>query len=213
MEAYQNKISVIMPSYLGYYPNCADDRERKFERAVNSFLQQSHKRAELIIISDGCDKTDLLFQTYFKDEPSIIHHRIEKQPIFSGNVRQAGLEMATGDLVCYLDTDDMFGRNHLSNINSCFPQGHNFEWAFYNDFLYASASNHIPKIVSLEKGSIGTSSIVHLTSLRDKGLSWTGCDKYNHDWLFVERLMKFSKHKKIFGCAYFICHIPDQINS
>jgi hypothetical protein len=109
------------------------------------------------------------------------------------------------------NTDDMMGRNHLSNINTAFPEK-DYDWVYYNDFIY-DGMNQIPKIVSLEKGSIGTSSIAHLTCLREKGLSWAGCDGYTHDWKYVERLLKFNRYKKIYGCSYFICHIPDQVNS
>jgi glycosyltransferase involved in cell wall biosynthesis len=207
----ENKITVLMASFLGNYPNCADDREQKFQRAVNSFLEQSHRNAELIIVSDGCDRTDMLYDVYYKYYPHIRHFRIEKQPLFSGNVRQRGLEEATGKIVTFLDSDDMLGRTHLANINSAFPDK-DYDWVYYNDFIYDGV-NQIPKIVSLEKGSIGTSSIAHLTCLRDKGLSWAGCDGYTHDWKYVERLIKFNRYKKIYGCSYYICHIPNQIDT
>ena len=53
------KFSVIMASYLGNYPGCANNREAKFIRSVKSFLNQSYDNKELIIVSDGCEITTL----------------------------------------------------------------------------------------------------------------------------------------------------------
>ena len=55
------KISVVMPSFLGDYEidqnKSASNREFKLERAIDSFLMQIHRDSELIIVSDGCEKT------------------------------------------------------------------------------------------------------------------------------------------------------------
>ena len=58
------KFSIIMPSYLGDYPNSATDKEDKLIRAIESVLQQTYKNWELIIIADGCDKTINLLKKY-----------------------------------------------------------------------------------------------------------------------------------------------------
>ena len=63
----QDKITVIMPSYLGEYPTAASNREVKFRRAVESFLIQ--ELGKLIIIADGCQKTLEIAAEY--NSPSI----------------------------------------------------------------------------------------------------------------------------------------------
>jgi hypothetical protein len=51
-------ISVIMPVNLGGYKHnnikSASNPAYKFQRAVQSYLDQTFKDSELIIISDGC---------------------------------------------------------------------------------------------------------------------------------------------------------------
>lgn len=214
--AINHKISVIAASYLGEYEGCASNREQKFCRAVDSFLKQTHPNKELIIVSDGCEKTNIIVQTKYAKIPEIRLFRKSKQPLFSGKIRQMGLQVATGVITCYLDVDDFLGVNHLSSINAGFGDNLDADWVYYNDFIYKGANsnpNTIPKMVSLEHGSIGTSSIAHLTNLRDKGLSWSGCDGYGHDFELVQQLIRnHRRFKKIYGCAYNICHIPNLLD-
>ena len=206
------ELSVVMPSFLGEYDGCASDRENKFIRAVHSFLENSLYDKELIVIGDNCEITDKLLNEYFQHELNIgrikFHQFRKKQKVFSGSLRSKGIELALGDYICYLDTDDIIGKNHLSSIfNQVKTQS--LDWAYYNDFINSDAGL-ITKKVELKKDSIGTSSIIHK---KDKKINWDKCDGYGHDFKFVERLIKWSDKKdKIYGGTYIICHIPNQID-
>ena len=48
------KISIIMQSYLGDYPNARANPEEGFIRAVYSVINQTVSNWELIIVADGC---------------------------------------------------------------------------------------------------------------------------------------------------------------
>lgn len=199
------KISVIMPVYLGEYPNCAKFRTVKFHRAIKSFLNQTYEDKELIIISDGCDIAEKEAAEYFKN--NIVFKKIDKQPLFSGNVRQAGLELATGAVICYLDSDDFIGENHLNNLSVSFLMENRF--SYFNDYL-----NTEPKqlrTVKLEHGFVGTSNIVHLNT---NEFSWKDCDGYGHDWKFISKFIEANKEpEKIYGMEYFVCHLPNILDT
>jgi hypothetical protein len=205
-------LSVIMPSFLGEYDGCASDRENKFVRAIHSFLENSLIEKELIIIGDNCEITERLIQEHFKneltDEKIIFHQFRKKQKLFSGSLRSKGIELANGEYISYLDTDDILGKNHLAGILSQ-VKSQNLDWAYFNDYLNTDAGL-ITKKVELKKDSIGTSSIIHKYNKR---LNWDKCDGYGHDFKFIERLIKWSDKKdKIYGGTYIICHIPNQID-
>jgi glycosyltransferase involved in cell wall biosynthesis len=206
------KLSVIMPSYLGEYEGCASDRENKFIRAVHSFLENSLDDKELIVVGDCCEKTEELLKMYFAYELSIgiikFYQFKKKQKLFSGSLRSKGIELALGEYICYLDTDDILGKGHLLSIyNQVKTQ--NLDWAYFNDYIN-SDGGLITKKVELKKDSIGTSSIIHR---KHKNIYWDKCDGYGHDYLFVERLIKWSeKRDKIYGGTYIICHIPNQVD-
>lgn len=204
------KISVIMPSFLGEYEGCATDREDKLVRAINSFLSNSYPNKELIVIGDNCEKTENIINEMYGNETLVDKIKFfnfkKKQPLFSGKLRSKGIEIASGQIICYLDSDDIIADGHLDSIVSQMIDSE-FDWCYYNDFVRAEDGLH-PKTVELEHGSIGTSSIAHL---RNKKINWDGCDGYGHDYKFVQRLMNWSSnYDKIYGCTYIICHVPNQ---
>jgi glycosyltransferase involved in cell wall biosynthesis len=206
------KLSVIMPSFLGEYEGCASDRENKFIRAVHSFLENSFYDKELIVVGDCCDKTEEVLKDYFHHELNIgiikFFQFSKKQKLFSGSLRSKGIELASGEYISYLDTDDLLGKGHLLSIYNQ-VKSQDLDWAYFNDFLNTDAGL-ITKRVELKKDSIGTSSIIHKKS---KNLNWDKCDGYGHDFKFIERLIKWSNNKdKIYGGTYIICHIPNQID-
>lgn len=206
------ELSVVMPSFLGEYDGCASDRENKFVRAVHSFLENSLEEKELIIIGDNCLTTERLLFVHFSEQIEIgkikFHQFRKKQKLFSGALRSKGIELASGEYISYLDTDDILGQNHLSVILNQ-VKSNNLDWAYFNDYLNTDAGL-ITKKVELKKDSIGTSSIIHR---KNKRIDWDKCDGYGHDFKFIERLIKWSDKKdKIYGATYIICHIPNQID-
>jgi len=206
------KLSVIMPSFLGEYEGCASDRENKLIRAVHSFLENSLDEKELIVVGDNCLITEEVLKDYFHHELNIgkikFYQLAKKQKLFSGYLRSKGIELASGEYISYLDTDDIIGKGHLLSIYNQ-VKSQDLDWAYFNDFINSDAGL-ITKKVELKKDSIGTSSIIHR---KDKKINWDKCDGYGHDYQFIERLIKWSEKKdKIYGGTYIICHIPNQLD-
>lgn len=193
-----------MSSFLGEYPGAAKEREKKFLRAVKSYQNQSFKDSELIIVSDGCAKTIALYEQFFKDDNRIKLIKLPKQPLYSGEMRNAALRIAQGELISYLDSDDILGKEHLETIINQFDTD-KYDWVFYNDYLVTEPTFkrlHL-RVVETRFGSIGTSAITHK---KHEQLRWT--DGYGHDWVFILKLnglgTRFTKLKK--NPQYLVCH-------
>ena len=204
------KISVVMASYLGQYNGCASNRVEKFKRAVDSFIYQTYSNCELIIVSDGCDITEDLYKTYYINYENIIFIKIEKDVTFGGNTRNTGLEMATGDYICYLDTDDFLSRNHLKNIVSKITD---HDWYYYDDCIVLRYSNNDDYDYEMRVNApipnrIGTSSIIH----KKNNNKWDS--GYAHDWRFVCGLVENNKNftKIDITPSYNVCHVPGSID-
>ena len=120
------KFSIIMQSFLGDYPGSRTEPVKKFIRVCKSFQAQVYKNSELIIVSDNCMLTWEAYTEHFKDDSRIKFAFIDKSEselmytenegglkYYRGLPRQVGLEMATGDWVTYIDSDDYLLPSHL----------------------------------------------------------------------------------------------------
>lgn len=198
------KVNVIMASYLLPYPGSASNRDKKFIRAVNSFKKQTYQNKELIIVSDGCPLTIELYNKFFSKEPNIKLISISKQPLYSGEMRNAALKIADGDIISYLDSDDILGHNHLQIIVDQFDEKYDF--VFYNDYLVLDNTFKLHlRIVEPRWASIGTSSISHKNI---KEINWSKSGGYGHDFLFVFKMASNGfKYKKLEKTPeYLVCH-------
>jgi len=198
------KVSVIMASYLLPYGGSATNRDKKFIRAVNSFKKQTYQNKELIIVSDGCPLTIELYNQNYKNDSNIKLIQLQKQTLYSGEMRNAALRIADGDIISYLDSDDLLGSKHLETIVEQFDLN-KYDFVYYNDLLALEPTFkkfHL-RIVEPRWASIGTSSISHKN---DKRLEWGV--SYGHDFLFVIKMsslgMKFKKLEK--SSQYIVCH-------
>ncbi len=204
------KVSVVMASFLGEYPGAAKNREKKFIRAVKSFKNQTYQNKELIIVSDGCEKTVELYEQNFKDDENIRLILLPKQVLYSGEMRNVALRDADGDIISYLDSDDVIGKTHLETIVSQFDI-EKYGWVFYNDYLVVSPDfkRLQTRVVETRFGSIGTSAVSHKNPKNvENGVSLSWLSGYGHDWLFIMKLaglgLRFTKLKK--NPQYLVCH-------
>ena len=195
-----------MASYLLPYPGSRSNPDQKFVRAVNSFKKQTYQNKELVIVSDGCPVTVELYNRFFSSEPNIKLLQIAKQPLYSGEMRNVALELVDGDIITYLDSDDILGPKHLQIIADQFDID-NYDWVFYNDYMTLDATFkklHL-RIVEPRWASIGTSSISHKNL---KEIRWSKPGGYGHDFMFMFKMasmgLKFKKLEKM--PEYIVCH-------
>lgn len=202
------KISVIMASFLGMPQRTQLDA--KFKRSVNSFLKQNYEDKELIIVADGCEKTMQIYNENFSQYQNIKLIPIPKQPLYSGTMRNIAFEVAEGDIITYLDADDVIGKNHLSIIASQFDM-EKWDWVYSDDLMLLDNrfTKFHTRIVEPRWSSIGTSAISHKNpKLLKNGeyLKWQ--NGYSHDFVFVMKMAalgyRFKKLEK--KGEYIVCH-------
>jgi len=205
------KISVVMASYLGYYQNAAKNRDVKIIRAIESVRAQTYTDWELLIIGDSCERTKQTIKHLVDDKIKFYNLKYKRSGLFQPFPRNAGIQLSTGELICYLDIDDLFFPNHLKNIVEQVNDDH--DWYWFDDYVWnGSIDNDVYKIDNwniqkraLEFTMCGTSNIAH--KKRDK-IYWFGSG-YKHDWHFIINIMnKYPNYKYITGSEYMIAHMP-----
>ena len=206
------RISVIMPCYLSYFENGAINRKSKFIRAVDSFVRQSlsSDKRELVIISDGCAETNEVTKKRYRKELAAGTIKLIELPDhygFQGLTRQRGIDIADGEIICNLDSDDYFLYHHLENLYLNFPIAL-FDWVYFNNIVKPDNVSNLeywqdaePMLGKLCNGNIAWK----------KGLdvSWNNCDGLHDNQDFIAQLLtQYPKtNKKIYGCGYAIAHI------
>ena len=95
-------ISVIIPCYKV---------EDYIEKCVDSVLNQSYKKLEIILVDDGSpDKVPKLCDGYAKKDERV--KVIHKKNGGLSSARNAGLEIATGDYISFIDSDDYINKEY-----------------------------------------------------------------------------------------------------
>jgi glycosyltransferase involved in cell wall biosynthesis len=89
------RVSVIVPVH-----NCRD----YIHEALNSILSQSYSDFEVLVIDDGSDDFD--YQTLHALDPRIRVLRLEGVGV--SRARNAGMSQSRGDLIAFLDADDVW---------------------------------------------------------------------------------------------------------
>jgi glycosyltransferase involved in cell wall biosynthesis len=110
-------ISTVMVSYLHDYPGSRSKPILKFNRAVQSWVNQTFQSKELIIVSDGCELTK---QEYHQNWAQYENIRLIEMPKsidpWPGKYRQLGVDHAYGEWITYLDSDDLYLVDYLERI-------------------------------------------------------------------------------------------------
>ncbi len=103
-------ISVIVPIYKV---------EAYLERAVDSVLCQTYENLEIILVDDGSpDNCPQICDEYTKRDTRI--RVIHKQNGGLSDARNAGIAMAQGEYVAFLDSDDYIARQFIDKLyNAC----------------------------------------------------------------------------------------------
>jgi glycosyltransferase involved in cell wall biosynthesis len=102
-------VSVIMPTW---------NRKEIIERAMQSILEQHYTNWECLIVDDGStDGTEQHIESWLRDP----RFRYFYQPHQDTNVaRNRGLKEAQGEIITYLDTDNLFTPGWLSHVVAAF---------------------------------------------------------------------------------------------
>jgi glycosyltransferase involved in cell wall biosynthesis len=124
MELSKVKVSIIVPVYKV---------EKYLSRCLESLMNQTLKDIEIILVDDGSSDSSSSMCDEFAVQDSRIKV-IHKQNGGLGFARNSGLEIATGEFVAFVDSDDYV---HLQMYETLYYQAKNL----YLDAIYCGFNN------------------------------------------------------------------------
>ncbi|EGS36618.1 glycosyltransferase, group 2 family protein [Limosilactobacillus oris F0423] len=130
----KEKVSVIVPVY---------NDEKYLADCVDSILHQSYQNLELILIDDGStDNSAQICEDYReRDDRVRVLHKVNGGV---GSSRNAGLAMATGDYILFVDNDDWLADDHIKKLYQHLKaSGADIAAANYTEFRMADQTYRI----------------------------------------------------------------------
>lgn len=116
-------VSIIMPAY---------NAEKTIAESIQSVLNQTYTNWELIVINDGSvDKTSAIVQNY-KDSRIIL---LEQQNSGVAEARNNGIRNASGKMIAFLDSDDLWLKTKLEKFIS-YVNEYNFTGLIYSKMRF-----------------------------------------------------------------------------
>jgi glycosyltransferase involved in cell wall biosynthesis len=188
--------TVIVPVY---------NRADLVGETIESVLSQKYADFELILVDDGSlDDSVVKMQEYQDKDGRVILHRLEKN-LGRCAARNKGLELAKGEWICYLDSDDTYYSNHLQLLHELI-QGNPKHLAFATDQhingnlkRYKSSRIHKENIELtlndfIENNPLTANQVCHR---KDLAVKWSHKRiSISEDWLFMRELALKCKIKK-----------------
>lgn len=186
------KISVIIPIY---------NEEKHLQRCVDSVIAQQDSVYEIILVDDGSqDKSIDICRAYEKENEKITV--LHKQNEGLGYARNSGLDMAKGDYIFFLDSDDWVPSGifeylkkviHENDVDIvCFPLEYTYN-SEYHDIISPKE-----KIEILDKCQI-------MEAYLQKKITTTACAKLYRKSIFDNvRFSKVPLHEDAYSMHLFL---------
>ncbi|WP_026524918.1 glycosyltransferase family 2 protein [Butyrivibrio sp. MB2005] len=100
------KVSVIIPTY---------NNGKYIEKCIRSVLDQTYKNLEIIVIDDGStDDTKSICESFMEGETKVVYYYQQNQGV--SVARNYGIEIATGDFVMFVDSDDWLSDDCIETL-------------------------------------------------------------------------------------------------
>ena len=104
---YEKKVSVIIPVY--------NTPKEYLDESLDSVLGQTYRNLEVVIVDDGSAmETATYLDERAKTDARITVHHIKNGG--SNNARHVGFKASTGELIVYVDSDDIIEKNTVHKL-------------------------------------------------------------------------------------------------
>jgi O-antigen biosynthesis protein len=190
-RGHSGLVSIVMATH---------NRAHCIADAIRSVLGQSHTNWELIVVDDcGMDDTAAVVQNF--TDPRITFVRLTDNRGPSG-ARNAGLERARGDYICYLDSDNLMHEDFILILSNALADDPDFDVVYCaqkafdrdagadGDVYVRYSAFHRPSLEN--RNTIDLGAIMHRRSMIERFGPFNPALRRLVDW---DLLLRYTAHK------------------
>jgi glycosyltransferase involved in cell wall biosynthesis len=183
------KASIVIANY---------NNSNFIEECINSINSQTYKNIEIIFFDDNSNDNSIDKIKKFNNV-KIIQNKIQTKfgSLNQMNAFQKAVELSTGDVIFFLDSDDYFKTDKVEKVINCFLEDKNKKIVFdYPVILKKNKKINVKKkkIFKTYWGYIHPTSCISIQKkFVDEIFSRTINDKFTNIWLDI-RILLFSKY-------------------
>lgn len=207
------KFTIIMPVY---------NVEKYIEKAIQSVLDQTYSNFELLIINDGTNDDSMKIASNYAKRDNRVKIYNKKNGGLS-SARNYGLKYATGEYICFVDSDDYIEATLLKKLSEEISNK-KYDMLIYGYDIDTVNSNEEKVEIKKITEESSTFSRIKKTSLKFKNISmigyaWNKCYKrklikdndlvfeegtsYIEDIIFNNSVFKISKDIKVINASLY----------
>lgn len=118
------KYSVIIPVY---------EAEQTISRCLDSVLSQAYDDVEVLLINDGStDASESICKKYVDTYENVFYYTEENRGVSSA--RNYGLDLALGDYILFVDSDDYVTNDYFSSIDAVLST-HEYDLVQFSNYI------------------------------------------------------------------------------
>lgn len=126
------KVSVVIPCY---------NSEEYIEETLKSLVEQTYKNFEVVISDGGSDDNTLMLIKQYSDFLDIKLRSSNDKGMYDA-INQ-GFSMASGDIYCYLNSDDIYEDYTLEHVVEIFEKHNEIEFVYGNMYMFGEKKKKI----------------------------------------------------------------------
>ncbi len=199
MDSQAARFSIVIPTY---------NRGYVVWQAIQSVQAQTLQDWELIVVDDGSTDDTAKVIAQFQDDPRIKY--LKQSNAGANAARNHGLDAATGEIVGYLDSDDVLYPDCLATVSSAFEQHAGAVFCVSNYDFVLELCDATGRVIAtrtderMNQGTVTMTSIAHWQSptaygtalfhrrqpVLNAGVRWDPSLHHFDDWDFILQLTR-----------------------
>jgi GT2 family glycosyltransferase len=142
------------------------------EDAIISALNQTYKNVEVVVVDDGSTDDSEAILANYHDRVTVIRKPNGGQ----ASAFNAGFAASKGEIICFLDADDLFCANKVNRIVTLLNSDPALGWCFHPlEMMDNQTQTHLmPQLIANPAADPGVSGIYNLTQSMGRG-KLNGC--------------------------------------